>query len=79
MHTGYHARTVPELFKKDVERMTLACASEDRGYARYTLEIVGRAGFDTRRFHDMERLRTAIAADIVRDLPPEQGLAAMFP
>lgn len=78
MHTGYHARTYPERFKKDVDLMK-SMKRECEDIACYTQEIVGRPGFDTRRFHDMERLRTAIAADIVRDLPPEQVIETMFP
>ena len=56
--------------------MKLACDGD--GEASYTWAVVGRARFDTCRFHDMMDLRTAIAADIVRDLQPEQGIAIMF-
>lgn len=73
--TGYHAGTSPKLFKNDVATLPKICTTKD---APYTTYVVGKNGFDVYRFKDMENMRTAITADLVRIVSPDLDTQLFF-
>jgi hypothetical protein len=63
--TGYHKRTIPDIFTHDVQRLSQIC---NKTNAEHTLDYINKNHFSTNRYFDLIQLRNRMKNDISLNL-----------